>query len=296
VGVEVENEGLHFIRETSHDVATIESIPRARKEAMRAKQLGNAAYSRKDFGRAILLYEKAAGLEPGEMVYWSNLAAVMMETRAYRECVWISQKAVELGLEKGADPGLILKATKRAEKAQLILNQLEEAEKEKQEGNSRYRAGDFPAALEHYSTALQLSPGDPRILSNRAACWIKLKRWKQCLEDCDQSILLDPLLVKPHLRKATALKAMGRDQEVEVTLRRVLDLEPRCEEAIKGLIDCQNQQTPGLCEEKQIGDGAEDMLRNDGEMSLTQEEDLDDSQAESEDKLLKLAMAMSMNQ
>ena len=66
-------------------MATIESIPRARKEAMREKQLGDAAYSRKDFGRAILLYEKAAGLEPGEMVYWSNLAAVMMETRAYRE-------------------------------------------------------------------------------------------------------------------------------------------------------------------------------------------------------------------
>ena len=101
VGVEVENEGLHFIRETSPgklfhqclinlcntflDVATIKSTTRARKEAMRAKQLGNAAYSRKDFGRAILLYEKAAGLEPGEMVYWSNLAAVMMETRAYRE-------------------------------------------------------------------------------------------------------------------------------------------------------------------------------------------------------------------
>ena len=38
------------------------------------------------------------------------------------------------------------------------------------------------------------------------------------------------------------------------------------------------------------------MLRNDGEMSLTQEEDIDDSQADSEDELLKLAMAMSMNQ
>ena len=41
-------------------------------------------------------------------------------------------------------------------------------------------------------------------------------------EDCDQSIMLDPRLVKPHLRKATALKAMGRDGEAEETLRRVL--------------------------------------------------------------------------
>eukprot|EP00090_Calanus_glacialis_P042839 TRINITY_DN7592_c0_g1_i4.p1 TRINITY_DN7592_c0_g1~~TRINITY_DN7592_c0_g1_i4.p1 ORF type:complete len:1248 (+),score=293.70 TRINITY_DN7592_c0_g1_i4:101-3844(+) len=182
VGVEVENEGLHFIRKTSHDLDTIKSTTRASKEAMRAKQLGNAAYSRKDFSGAILLYEKAVGLEPGEMIYWSNLAAVMMETRAYKECVWISRKAAELGLEKGADPGLILKATNRAEKAKLILKQLDEAEKEKQEGNSRYQAGDFHAALEHYSTALRLAQGDPRIFANRAACWHKLKLWKQCLE------------------------------------------------------------------------------------------------------------------
>ena len=67
------------------DLDTIKSTTRASKEAMRAKQLGNAAYSRKDFSGAILLYEKAVGLEPGEMIYWSNLAAVMMETRAYKE-------------------------------------------------------------------------------------------------------------------------------------------------------------------------------------------------------------------
>ena len=51
----------------------------------------------------------------------------------------------------------------------------------------------------------------------------------------------------------------------------------------------------GHYEENQIED-AENMVRTDGEMALTQEEDLDDSQADSEDELLKLAMAISLNQ
>ena len=73
---------------------------------------------------------------------------------------------------------------------------IKEAEKEKQMGNSRYEIelqwyhllfhrfqfGDYPAALEHYTTALELSHRDARILSNRAAAYHKLGRGKQCLQ------------------------------------------------------------------------------------------------------------------
>ena len=45
----------------------------------------------------------------------------------------------------------------------------------------RYQSGDYPAALEHYTTALELSHRDTRILSNRATAYYKLGRWKQCL-------------------------------------------------------------------------------------------------------------------
>ena len=71
-----------------------------------------------------------------------------------------------------------------------------DAEMQKQMGNSRYeiefhllpllsdrfRSGDYPAALEHYTTALELSHRDARILSNRAAAYHKLGRGKQCLQ------------------------------------------------------------------------------------------------------------------
>ena len=48
--------------------------------------------------------------------------------------------------------------------------------------SDRFQSGDYPAALEHYTTALELSHRDARILSNRAAAYHKLGRWKQCLQ------------------------------------------------------------------------------------------------------------------
>ena len=57
----------------------------ASEEAGRANERGNAAFAKKDFPKAIVCYEKALGWDPREMIYWSNLAAVMMEIKAFKE-------------------------------------------------------------------------------------------------------------------------------------------------------------------------------------------------------------------
>ena len=65
-----------------------------KNEAVRAKDLGNGAYKKKDFSTAIKFYETALNLDPDEWSYWGNLAAVMMKTQAYREvniCRSVSQ-------------------------------------------------------------------------------------------------------------------------------------------------------------------------------------------------------------
>ena len=47
---------------------------------------------------------------------------------------------------------------------------------------SRYREGDFTSAIQHYSTALRYNPRDTRVLSNRAACYLKLLQWDLCIQ------------------------------------------------------------------------------------------------------------------
>ena len=47
---------------------------------------------------------------------------------------------------------------------------------------SRYREGDFTSAIQHYSMALRYNPRDTRVLSNRAACYLKLLLWDLCIQ------------------------------------------------------------------------------------------------------------------
>ena len=58
--------------------------------------------------------------------------------------------------------------------------------------------------------------------------------------------------MKPRLRRATALKTLGRLQEAVEEYRRVLGLDPRCNEAKEGLRECK-QALENASKEKEQG-------------------------------------------
>ena len=98
------------------------------------------------------------------------------------------------------------KAKKKAETEAYISP--EEAEKARELGNEKFKASDWPAAVEAYSEMTKRAPQDPRGYSNRAACFIKLLTFPSAVQDCDKAIELDPSFIRAYLRKAQALFAM----------------------------------------------------------------------------------------
>jgi tetratricopeptide (TPR) repeat protein len=72
-------------------------------------------------------------------------------------------------------------------------------------------------AVDAYTLALNLAPSDARLFANRAAAFMRLKRWPDMLADADGALALEPANVKALLRRAEALRNMGlRHQALEV--------------------------------------------------------------------------------
>ena len=78
--IEVGDHGLEFIRKN------IES-PAESNDLMKQKinEFGKAAYMKKDFPKAITIYEKVMEMDTEDVTYWGNLSAVMFELKAWKE-------------------------------------------------------------------------------------------------------------------------------------------------------------------------------------------------------------------
>lgn len=107
----------------------------------------------------------------------------------------------------------ILAKLKAAEKAQIQAEKdayvdPEKAEEARLLGAEKFKAADWPGAVEAYSELQKRAPDDPRGYSNRAAAYIKLLAFPSAITDCDVAIKKDPKFIKAYLRKAQALFGM----------------------------------------------------------------------------------------
>ena len=67
----------------------------ARKQAETFKAEGNEYYKKREFEKALELYQSAVDLVPDELTYYSNKAAVFFEMKEYAICVEECDLAIE---------------------------------------------------------------------------------------------------------------------------------------------------------------------------------------------------------
>jgi len=110
------------------DEAELKQLKRSR-QAMEEKQLGNTAYKSKNFETALEHYSKAIELDPSNMVFLTNKAAVYFEMGDMEQCREQCHKAVEVGRDNRADYKLIAKAFSRIGNSYMKEDDLENAKK-----------------------------------------------------------------------------------------------------------------------------------------------------------------------
>ena len=55
------------------------------EEAEKEKERGNEAFRKADFAKATVHYERALDIDSENVIYWSNLSAVMFQTKSFKE-------------------------------------------------------------------------------------------------------------------------------------------------------------------------------------------------------------------
>eukprot|EP01001_Neometanema_parovale_P005674 NODE_208_length_2940_cov_90.488108_g193_i0.p1 GENE.NODE_208_length_2940_cov_90.488108_g193_i0~~NODE_208_length_2940_cov_90.488108_g193_i0.p1 ORF type:complete len:939 (-),score=162.50 NODE_208_length_2940_cov_90.488108_g193_i0:62-2878(-) len=93
------------------------------------------------------------------------------------------------------------------------------------QGNDMFKAGQYKEAIGKYTESLSLV-GDHRIFSNRAACYIKMKKFDDAIADAEQAIRLRPDWAKGWYRKGCALVGQQKGHQAMAFLRKAMELDP----------------------------------------------------------------------
>jgi len=89
----------------------------------------------------------------------------------------------------------------------------------KDEGNVKFKAGDYAAAVELYAKSLEINNQQHLVFSNRSAAYLKLGKADAALQDAEQCVELEPKWAKGYSRHAAALQELKRWDEAVATCK-----------------------------------------------------------------------------
>jgi len=145
--------------------------------------LGNAEYKKKNFEGALEHYRKALSLDPVNMTYKTNIAAVYFEQKKYEDCIKECLDAIELGRENRADFKLISKAFARI-------------------ANAYRKMGEFTNAKIFYEKALS-EHRTPEIRT-------QLAEIEKIIKEEERKAYIDPVKAEEEKEKGNDLFKKGR--------------------------------------------------------------------------------------
>jgi len=137
-------------------------------KATKEKDQGNDFYKKKNFEMALTHYNNAAELDPKNMIYLTNSAAVYFETKEFEKCVQICRNALEVGRENKASGPTLAKTWLRLGNAYLKQEKMNEA-------------------IEAYNKGLLEEWNDPLKQALKKAEALKKKREEEAYRDPEKS-------------------------------------------------------------------------------------------------------------
>ncbi|CAG8445105.1 781_t:CDS:1 [Acaulospora colombiana] len=106
-----------------------------------------------------------------------------------------------------------------------MSNEVRRAEKHKANGNTYFSRKDYDNAAREYSAAININPRNSVYYTNRALCYLKLKKYDNVVSDCETAIRLEDISVKGHYMLGQALTEKGEFESAIINLKKAYDLD-----------------------------------------------------------------------
>ncbi len=237
------------------------------KDITYLNNLGAAYFEKGEYDKAIETCEKA--VEEGRALYadfkmiaksYARIGSSYEKKGDYANAIQNFQKS----LTEHRTPDVVNKL-RAAEKnkidtARKAYIDPEKAEEARELGNAKFKASDWPAAVEAYTEMTKRAPEDPRGYSNRAAAFIKLLEFPSAIDDLNTAIKKDPKFIKAYIRKAQAYLGMREYQkcldacveahEVDVTKANAREIDGYQQKAIEAMYSARENETEEQTKER----------------------------------------------
>ncbi|KAL9249366.1 Hsp70-Hsp90 organizing protein 2-like protein [Drosera capensis] len=125
----------------------------------------------------------------------------------------------------------------------------EEAQREKEAGNAAYKRKEFEKAIGCYTKAIELDDEDISFFTNRAAVYLEMGKYDECIQDCDKAVERGrelrsdyKMVARALTRKGTALAKMAKsskDYDVAIEVFQKALTEHRNPDTLKKLNDAE---------------------------------------------------------
>jgi stress-induced-phosphoprotein 1 len=120
-----------------------------------------------------------------------------------------------------------------------------QAQVEKELGNAAYKKKSFDEAIAHYNKAQELDGNDISFMTNRAAVYLEMGQYAECIADCDAAVEKGrelrtdyKMVARAMARKGTALEKSG-DEEAAISMYNKALTEHRSADVLTKLRTCE---------------------------------------------------------
>ncbi|NP_001189425.1 tetratricopeptide repeat protein 12 [Danio rerio] len=106
----------------------------------------------------------------------------------------------------------------------------------REQGNEAFTQGDYETAVRFYTEGLEQLRDMQALYTNRAQAFIKLKRYKEAISDCEWALRCNEKCIKAFIHMGTSHLALKDFTQSRICYRKILEIEPQRETMVKAYL------------------------------------------------------------